>query len=151
MLEDDSGRLAVGLLAPDSVAASLQVVGERLELVAVGSTAASLIAAAAQRVKQHQQLALDSSFLHGSLLRLRAGQWIIIIYSYSLHFFLNDQLSYYLFCISGCVLTVLSCKVWIGDESVDHHEVRWTYLPMLPPLPKDKGFIAAVFISLIFQ
>ena len=54
MLEDDSGGLAVGLLTADSVAASLQVVGERLELVAVGSTATSLIAAAAQRVKQHQ-------------------------------------------------------------------------------------------------
>jgi len=73
MLQDDPGGVAVRVLAADSVAAGPQVVGERLELVAVGSAAAAV--AALDGVQQHQELTLDPTFFHRSLLTTNDVVW----------------------------------------------------------------------------
>jgi len=73
VLQDDPGGVAVRVLTSDSVAAIPQVVGERFELVAVGSAAA--VVAALDGVEQHQELTLNSALFHRSLLATNAVVW----------------------------------------------------------------------------
>ena len=66
MLEDDPGGVAVRMLTTISTDAILQMVGQRLELIAIRSAAVAVVAIL--RVQQHQQLTLDSPFLHRAFL-----------------------------------------------------------------------------------